>query len=741
MATAVIGCMMVSTAVAQNGIIQGKLIDAQTKEPIVGATIRINESLNGTITGNDGTFIIKNLSGSKHTLRITHVSYESIHYAVSSYSKDLVIAMKEAHNNLSQVVVTGTGTHRKMVDSPVPISVIAAKDLKAANITTIEDALTRLNPSFSFSTTGISTSMTMNGVGQDYVLILVNGKRLTGEDTYQRINLDNVKRIEVLNGAASSLYGTDAVGGVINIITDDPKNTIQTSSNTRVSSKGRFSQSINVDANVGKLSSTTNYQHMTGNGWRLSDITTDSLFTARMPVMPFYSDNIDQQLTYHFTDKLSVYARGGFYHHTTERPQDAYEEVRDKKGGIKRNLVYTYDLDHQSFFYGAGMKYMIDKRSYIEADMYSDNYRSQYVYMGNNIDSKTGLPKNEKGSTSLSKRTRYYNATVKGIFELNNQSRLSVGTEYEFNKLYTIKTSSGDYRKKGIYNLSVFAQNEYKWNKHWTGVAGVRYIYHENFKSHFTGNLSLMYKVGNFNFRASYAGGYRTPELAKMYAQADNNGKLVLENPNLKAEKSNYYALNGEYNTKWVSISANAYINYLKDLIDYRRLTTEEIATLPIDASKYKDIQQYDNVARSVIKGFNLSATFYPCKDVNFGASYAFVDGKDKDKNTPLDKTVKHVGTFFANYSHTWKNYRLSINLNGRMQGKRYSVRYDEAPAFSVWDISSRHTFSCRNFTIEPGFGIENIFNYKDNRPFNYNYATITHGRAFFANVVIKFKK
>lgn len=110
-----------------------------------------------------------------------------------------------------------------MTDSPVPVSVITAKDISSTNISTLEEALVKLTPNISSYTNGMGTTMSLNGINEDYILILENGKRLAGEDRYTRINVANVKRIEILNGAASALYGSDAIGGVINIITDDAR--------------------------------------------------------------------------------------------------------------------------------------------------------------------------------------------------------------------------------------------------------------------------------------------------------------------------------------------------------------------------------------------------------------------------------------------------------------------------------------------------------------------------------------
>ena len=81
------------------------------------------------------------------------------------------------------------------------------------------------------------------------------------------------------------------------------------------------------------------------------------------------------------------------------------------------------------------------------------------------------------------------------------------------------------------------------------------------------------------------------------------------------------------------------------------------------------------------------------------------------------------------------------VNVNGRIQGKRYSERYDEAPSFSLWDINTRHKFTLKDFILEPGVGIENIFDYRDDRPWNNNFATLNPGRSFFLSLNIRFTK
>jgi len=173
----------------------------------------------------------------------------------------MLIEMENSGINLDQVVITGTGTHRRIQDSPVPVEIINGNDLKRAGITNFKDALNMLNPSFSFSTTAMASYMTLNGLGNKHILVLINGQKLAGDVSgnvdLSRINLSNVKRIEILKGAASSLYGSEAMGGVINIITDQPKNLINVTSETRFAEENQFDQTINLDINTGKFGSFT----------------------------------------------------------------------------------------------------------------------------------------------------------------------------------------------------------------------------------------------------------------------------------------------------------------------------------------------------------------------------------------------------------------------------------------------------------------------------------------------------
>ena len=161
--------------------------------------------------------------------------------------------------DLNPVVVTGTGTHQRLKNTPAPVSVITANEIKRAGITDFQQAMTMMVPSLSFSPNAMGSYLMMNGLSNKYVLILINGRKVTGDISgnidISQIDMSRVKRIEVLNGAASSLYGSDAIAGVINIITNQPKDEISFTTNSRYTRKNQFSQGLNLDIAKGKLAS------------------------------------------------------------------------------------------------------------------------------------------------------------------------------------------------------------------------------------------------------------------------------------------------------------------------------------------------------------------------------------------------------------------------------------------------------------------------------------------------------
>lgn len=714
----------------------GIVIDSETGKPVQGANIRVEHSLSGTSANSKGEFSITNLPQQEsYKLSVTHVSYLPV-TVTTGPDNSIIIKMQESYINLGQVVVTGTGTHRRMTNSPVPIQVITAKDIENAGATSLEDALTKLSPNITTMTNGMGTFLNLNGMSQDYMIILENGHRLGGDERMARIGTGNIKRIEIQSGAASALYGSEAIGGVINIITDDSKNGIGASSYTHYTSHGRFTQTVDADVSQGRLSSYTTYQRKEADNWQVNDIDEEGNKTGRPMSVGYRSDNLSQRFTYAVTDKLNISVRSNYNDYETRRPESA---TYFKKSGsdYKETQAYTYNMSHRTWLYGLSADYMISSAAYIEADFYSDNFRSSYRYF-----SKSGsfLP----GDEQVRKETAYYDGTLKGIFKPNDMNKLSVGMEYINEQL---DSESDNIRGESMFTAAAFVQDELSLTDDIQAVAGIRYLYNGNFRSHATPNVSLMYKPGNFRFRAAWSAGYRAPTLSQIYAtdQAKSTSRATVGNPALKPEKSRSASLNAEFSNQRLSVSVTGMVNNVTDMINYRVLSDAEISAMGYDDlhAQFSTIRQRSNIDEAHIKSLSANANVYVGAGFTLGGGYILTDSKaiSDGKETPVDKSVKHSGNVNARWDHNWGNYHMNVNLNGHIQSERWSSTYGYAPGYSQWDLNTTHTFYVEDFILEPGLGIENIFNERDTRPWNSNFSTVSPGRAVCVSLALKFRK
>ena len=720
----------------------GIVIDSETGKPVQGANIRVEHSLSGTSANSKGEFTISNLPQQEsYKLSVTHVSYLPV-TVTTRPDNSIIIKMQESYINLGQVVVTGTGTHRRMTNSPVPIQVITAKDIENAGATSLEDALTRLSPNITTMTNGMGTFLNLNGMSQDYMIILENGHRLGGDERMARIGTGNIKRIEIQSGAASALYGSEAIGGVINIITDDSKNGIGASSYTHYTSHGRFTQTVDADVSQGRLSSYTTYQRKEADNWQVNDIDEEGNKTGRPMSMGYRSDNLSQRFTYAVTDKLNLSVRGNYNDYETRRPESATYFKKSGKNDdgsdkFKETQAYTYNMSHRTWLYGLSADYMISSAAYIEADFYSDNFMSSYRYF-----SKSGsfLP----GDEQVRKETAYYDGTLKGIFKPNDMNKLSVGMEYINEQL---DSESDNIRGESMFTAAAFVQDELSLTDDIQAVAGVRYLYNGNFRSHATPNVSLMYKPGNFRFRAAWSAGYRAPTLSQIYAtdQAKSTSRATVGNPGLKPEKSRSASLNAEFSNQRFSVSVTGMVNDVTDMINYRVLSDAEISAMGYDDlhAQFSTIRQRSNIDEAHIKSLSANANVYVGAGFTLGGGYILTDSKaiSDGKETPVDKSVKHSGNVNARWDHNWGDYHLNVNLNGHIQSERWSSTYGYAPGYSQWDLNTTHTFYVEDFILEPGLGIENIFNERDTRPWNSNFSTVSPGRAVYVSLALKFRK
>lgn len=667
--------------------------------------------------------------------------------AVASPDQSPALYIDSVGYDLNPVVVTGTGVHQRLKSSAVPIEVISAQEIEAAGVNGLQEALTMMVPSLSFSPNAMGSYLRLNGLTNSHVLVLVNGRKMVGDISgnvdLSQIDINLIKRIEVLNGAASTLYGSDAVGGVINIILDESADESQFSSDSRYTRKNRFDQSLNLALSAGKVGSFTGYNYSHSDGWQNSHFTDDDgelVETLSQLSLGYSSNNLTQRFTYDPTERLSAYAEGTYYNKCLDRPVTRTGIT----GGSKYNNFY------ESYSWGAGAAYKLGTLGKLQFDYVGRTYGQWYKYM---VESGDYLP----GDYQKTKRQKYHEAELKGLFNFTENSNTIFGIDYRHETL--IRPDSD--LDKGLGTFSVYGQHEHRLWDHFTGIAGVRYDNHQSIGGRVTPKMSLMYSTGDFNVRGTYAMGYRAPGIDEMYYHMlkpmGSRHTITFGNRDLKAETSNYVSLNMEYRTSCFSASVSGYLNFVKNMVTssstkFNALDKEAQDALIAEFPEINDIKtstltvkEYYNFNKATVKGVEVNIAGTPCRGLQLSANYSLAYGRglnDDGSWQRLNRSVLHTGTVTANYFRTWGFYHLNVNLNGRIQSKTYypGDADGNAPGYGVWNLMTRHQFSCfRSYTLTPGIGVENIFNRRDNRPLNSNFALYSSGRSVVVSLGINF--
>ena len=653
--------------------------------------------------------------------------------------------------NLNPVVVTGSGHHQRLKSTATPVRVLSSQEIHEQGITTFDGALTRMMPQVSMAPNSMGTFLRLNGLGNKYILILINGQKLSGDISnnvdLNRINMARVKRIEVLDGAASSLYGSDAIAGVINIITDQPTSSVCSVTNaTNLSGHGVLTETVNLDIYKNGFGSYTSFNHDRADSYQTTDLeyVKGSDTETQRTIAPFFtgyrSNIVGQKFTYAPTQHLALNAGLDYSYKITDRP----ESRSDISGGT------DYEMRYKGLRWNVGGIYKFTNRHSLQADFTVDRFRYGKEY---DVESKT----NAVGDYVQSKKQRTMDGELKAILGLTSSSTTIVGVEWR--KDYLTATSGNI--DQHVYTLAAYAQHEQTIVKGLTATVGLRLTHHETFDQHLTPKATLMYTVGPMNFRATYSAGFRAPGLDELYYHyfSVNRGKpqISFGNQNLSPEKSNYFALNAEYRTQLLAVSLTGYMNRINDMVVKQNVDVNETSLAMLrsefpemsdaEASKLVSYALYQNSDKGDVKGMQLNVSANLFRGFNLSANYVYTYARTKSgaEWQALERSIRHAATIAANYHHTWGRYGMNINLNGRLQSKTYYTgTYENAPGYGIWNLHTTHTFDCTKWAfVEPSIGIDNLFDKVDRRidSSTRKYALYSPGRMLVVGLKVRFKQ
>ncbi len=615
--------------------------------------------------------------------------------------------------DLEPVVVTASHTPKALKDAPVVTRLITLHDIRITDATNIQDMLIQELPGLEFGfAMGQETSLNMSGFGGNAVLFLVDGERMAGETMdnvdYNRMNLDNVGRIEIVKGASSALYGSNAVGGVVNIISREKWEPWTANLNSRFHSFGNeWRHGANFSFNTKKWNSQTSFQHTIIDPVDLpkahsseeiaielmkkaqglpydESVLEDDSNLSRLYGQKTY--NVKERLTWRPTEQLTLVGRGSYFFRSSERD--------------------THDYHFNAYSAGLKGRYNWEKDRHLELSYAYDQY-----------DKANFLPGGSRTHDhDYSNRQHVLHALYSHAFGRNS---LIVGADFMHDFLTTYQFVDNASRSQN--NVDGFAQFDWNITDRLNVVGSVRYDYFSaSAQKALTERLAVVYKMPWMTFRINYASGFRAPSLKEMYMHFDmgNMGYMILGNPDLEPERSHNFNIAFE-RTRRINGGGILDGRYNFTLMGYCNIFDKRITT--IDGGLYEGMESalYWNEEGIKVWGVDVSVGHIFDYGLSFKLNYAWMHETGNVFFSQFSQPRSHSLTWRVGYNHRFsRHYALDAAFSGRSQGKPQSGRKDVDQGYTICKLMLQHHI-WKGININTA--VDNLFNYK---PKSYFYSS-----------------
>lgn len=635
-------------------------------------------------------------------------------------------------------VTTATKTEKSIDGVTASIIVITKKDIEKTGASTLDKILEKI-PSinaqyarFPHPSAASKAAISLRGVGANGTLILVDGKRLSGEteSPYEmsRISASMIERIEIVKGSMSTLYGSDAIGGVINIITKKIDYNSTTIDVKYGSNKNGDARNKNLNFNtMGKNESirykiygsindsspytqTKTYSQQATNPSTGADNNAHSLDNISGTQNVTYRDEatvktIGARLEKDLSDSLTLGVDVNYF--TEDREGQYLGNAKTTSGGlslIKNTPINSRDENNRTDA-SFDLDYIIND----DLSMDTKVYRSYYKKRNETDPINFAGPTNTKFSANVTIDTLESNIK----YALNDFNFLTSGFEYRKEKRESAAinpdASSSEFITKTVNYKSLFIQDEIQFSDTLNATIGARYDNISNAENKITFQAGIIKNLTeNTNLRFNYAQGYRSPDIAELYVFSPSykDGKRIgaaqVLGPksnlyDLKPEKSETYEVSISNRYKALSSSVTIFNNKIKDKIELVSYTPGG------PASKYYTSENLESVD---IKGAELAFDYKFTDNFDTGLNLTYLDTEDKSKNKELTYTSDISAALNTNYK---VNENLSSNIMIRYIGEQYTdtANTEKADDYTLVDIGLSYKIN-KNFQIYGG--VDNIF-------------------------------
>lgn len=715
--------LSVSSASAKLASLEGKVIDGQTNESLPGVLITIPDLKISVVTNGSGQFVFNNIpEKGKFLVEIRYIGYKTqIETIDFSLKTPLVFKLFPSIIEAKEVVITGTAFSSDNRKNSTSVSSLNKDQLINRPGSNLIDALVRI-PGVSQVTTGAGISKpVIRGLSYNRVLTLVDGAKQEGQQWGDEHGMEvdqySAERVEILRGAASLLYGSDALGGVINVLDALPSpegqirgellSSYQSNNGLSGSSamlqgnsngfiwraRGSVKSAYSYNAPGGRIANTgfneTNFSGQLGlnKKWGYAHLNLSS-FKNNIG-LPDFSRNADGKFEDENGEKLSDKQ---LKDRTLFLP---FQDIRHYKVALNSHFLFNSGRLRTTLAYQNNQRReleddRINPSLFFDLKTYSSDFK-YYFNENNGWEPVIGLSGSLQDNKNRAEELLIpdYNSSEVGLFAYAkkswNSSTFNVGARFD-NRSITAEEMSED----GSPKFNNFTNN-------FSNLSGAL-----GFTKEFT---------DHFNFKANLGSAFRSPNIAELSSDGVHEGTFRYEvgNNNLNPENSYYGDFAFEFNNNVISASVGAFNNHINNYIYNRQLNNESIVVDSEILPVYRFVQDNANLS-----GVELGFTLHPAELIHFENSFSYTKGVNRATSKALPfipaAVLRNEIRLEPQFKKGLKSTYFSLALDNVFNQNRVDVFETATAGYTLVNLAMGTTFMLKNQPLRLNISANNLF-------------------------------